>query len=133
MPYEQPLETVRRVVDNRLRAMRFWIETGGKGSRKNVSYLEQNLKRWLDDFWDLQQFKDPSIYRIVECVRQMSTADRPLFADLYAVIEVSVPADVGKARWWHRHIDDDIDFRPGEVGSYEMSVARGTVRGDPRM
>ena len=131
-------EVARRLTDNRLRAMRSWIEGGGEKRDGHVGYLKANLLNTLrqlasetrrnryDDYDE--DHSEGRINGLIEIIKDIKIADGPKFASVYELIGVPVPETVMGTSWDYRRRP-----RIGEVGAYDMEVARDIVRRDPWM
>ena len=105
---EPAVRTAQRVVDNRLRAMRFWLEYGGVFSAQYVTYLRENLEQWLDEFRSMQGGNDPHLYAMAEIVHSIEKPDYPRFERLYEAIGIQVPKTVGAPLWYGNYDSEPV-------------------------
>jgi len=110
MPTESLWVTAKRLTDNRLRAMRVWIERGGNKTAKRVGDLRSNLvsalrqlaKEAQRDRYD-QDRSAARIGGLIEIVKDLDVGDGPNFPFAYDFLGIEVPKTVTGSSWDYRN------------------------------
>ena len=92
-----------QLTDNRLRAMRWWRESGREGHIAKMKWLRANLVRLLKELSeeahrDLHHDRSAArINALVDCVENLPTRGDSRFEAIYQLIGMPIPETVGSA------------------------------------